>query len=201
MRTRILTAAAAVALGAVASFAPVAAQAASAAPASGVTFGEIQLVQNTNWCITEEEPNTPGSDLVLGKCAGATSQEFYADVAPSTGDYYFWLESKSGMCITVPNANGAPDGKQAELGTCTGDVSQTFEVGPQGQWELPFVVDAGGHNVVINDAGDVLKAYNPINSTYLCSTCNSEIWTGPPWYVDSPVQAARLGGDRGASPR
>jgi len=188
MRTRFILAAAAAALAAGASLAPIAVQGASAAQTAGglrfaraanySPYGEIQLLDAPSWCITQENPSTPGSALVLGVCAEAASQQFDAI---EQSDDYFELTTWTGLCVTVPNANGAPDGKIAELGNCADDVSQIFGPGNGTEWVMPYEADNNGYNLAIDDKGYVLKAYNPIDTTYTCNSCRSEQWSGPPW--------------------
>jgi hypothetical protein len=178
MRKRITAFLAVAALGAGTALAPVTAQASSD---TSPVFDEIQLSYNSSWCITEKESDVAGAPLVLGKCANAGTQLFGAYET----DYGFFIENSDGLCITVPNANGAPDGQIAEMGNCTEprDVSQIFDIGDgNGTWVMPDIKDKNGNNIALDDKGDVLKAYNPIDTSYYCPTCHSELWAGPTWY-------------------
>lgn len=202
MRARILTTAGAVALAAAASLSgATGASAASTGETSPVSatmydapqptmlggfhlkrmangYSEIILNFNDTWCITEYQTFVYGAPLVLGTCANADSQHFFLYLT----DNRDFIESGSdGECITVPGANGQPDGKIAEMGFCTTpiDVSQTFGGEATGQLVLPLIHDSNGNQLALDNKGNVLRAYNPIDTSYACGTCHSENWYGP----------------------
>jgi hypothetical protein len=183
----------AVALAASLPFAP-AASASTARPAAfrftdehrsgGLVFGEIALYDADTWCVTAPTFSA-GGEVVLGKCANAATQEFDAAYVPEDGSYELVAFASAGaLCLTVPNANGKPDGQFVYLGDCAEDVSQIFnpETGSltDGIWDMPYESDGGGAELALDDRGNVKAVYNPIDTSYLCFTCQSERWDGPP---------------------
>lgn len=154
---------------------------AQAAQTAYVGFSEMPLSTASGWCVTALNPNVVDSSIVLGVCANAYSQEWSA-VFDGT---FFVIENESGLCVTYVASQGAPDGVHAVLGQCVYAAIQRFyrEGGTYGQvWYMPYVTDNNGNHLAINDANYVLKAYNPINSSYYCPSCKSENWIGPTEY-------------------
>src|ERR1700749_4190316 len=71
----------------------------SGGTAHAASFNEIQATYS-NLCITALNPNNAGSELVLGACAGAGSQEF--SLVPDGN--YVELLNYYGLCITFDMA-------------------------------------------------------------------------------------------------
>ena len=151
----------------------------SGGTAHAASFEEIQAIGG-NWCITALNPMKAGSELVLGYCASAYSQEFYAEVLDGT---YVELRNYYGLCVTFDMANGGPDGAYALLGNCVGAQNQIFEAaagwGGWIAWYMPDRVDNLGRHVALDNEGGNLVAYNHIDESYYSSGLSSEAWTGP----------------------
>ena len=147
---------------------------------AATSFSEIQVGWNQHWCITALNYEKVGSELVLGVCASATSQEFSAELFTDTT----WeLVNEAGLCITFDMANGGPDGAYALLGICASANNQLFSPEPAydfwGAWVMPNRVDNLGRHVALDNEGNNLKVNNHIDESYYSSSLPSESWYGP----------------------
>jgi hypothetical protein len=138
------------------------------------TEGVLRYSQlGTTWCPTADG-SAVGDAVVLGRCASASTQEILLVPVTVTGYAtagYEWKFDSSGLCMTYPGSQGASDGVRAVQGRCVADQSQVFTVGGVDSagdlfWDVAVEYDSSGHQLEVDDAGDVLKAYNPIDSSY-----------------------------------
>ena len=149
-------------------------------------FLQIYVVNQPNWCITALNDQQAGSQLVLGRCAGAESQLFRAQ---STSGSNVELQNAYGidhgtdiLCITTNMPNGGNDGYYALLGSCVGAGNQVwvesdgYDVGVA--WVEPNRVDNLGRPVAIDNEGGNLVVNNHIDISHYTNTISSESWQG-----------------------
>jgi hypothetical protein len=153
----------------------------SGGTAHAASFAEIQAYGPGSFCITALNPTKAGSELVLGVCASAESQEFSVKVLNGS---YVELQNYDGLCITFDMANGGPDGAYALLGNCVGAQNQIFEKAASrylgyNNWYMPDRVDNLGRHVALDNEGGNNQAYNHIDESYYSSALASEAWTPP----------------------
>jgi O-acetyl-ADP-ribose deacetylase (regulator of RNase III) len=86
----------------------------TAGAAQNITFAANSELLVVNGCVTG------ATTAVLGKCAGATSQEW---TRRSNGEYVL---KSNGKCLTAPSAN---NGTQLTLAACANTANQ--------HWSLP----------------------------------------------------------------
>jgi hypothetical protein len=147
--------------------------------------GEIQVAADHSWCLTALNINKVGSEVVLGRCAGAQSQVFntYWQITGSDGNIQTMIQSSygAGLCITYDMPQGGQDGLYALLGNCVYAATQLFEstntTGPW-TWFDPNRQDSGGRTIAIDNAGGNLVVNNHIDESYYCPSCNSEKFVG-----------------------
>jgi hypothetical protein len=144
--------------------------------AHAAIIGEMQVDGHTGWCITALNGNNPGSELVLGVCAGAESQEFaYND---DNGEL---INEVDGLCVTYDFANGDTDGKYALLGNCVGAQNQIFEevtnIDGSVKWVMPDRVDNAGNHIAIDNKNGTLAVNNHIDEAQVGNFA-SESWVG-----------------------
>jgi hypothetical protein len=153
-------------------------------PAHATSFGEISVSYNNSWCITALNDMSPGSELVLGICAGAASQE-YAAIFVGGGSAYYELQNEADdLCITNLGGNGQHDGSYAVLGNCAAAANQIFNQQPaygSGEaWVMPERTDNNGNHLTLDNAGGNTQVNNHIDYSYYGATLPSESWSGPP---------------------
>jgi hypothetical protein len=157
-----------------------------AARAVTTQFLEMYVVNQPNWCITALNDQQAGSELVLGRCAGAQSQLFRAQ--STTGSNVEiqneWGIANNGLilCITFDMPQGGADGYDALLGQCAATQNQAFikETGYGGgvAWYMPDRTDDNGDHVAIDNEGGNLVVNNHIDESHYSATISSESWQG-----------------------